>query len=47
MLVVSLLQTKSFLDNKEHQGYELEEVEFKCVKCMYFYKTLKHLMITC
>ena len=25
---------KIVLDNKEHQGHELEEVEFKCDKCI-------------
>ena len=38
---------KIVLDNKEHKGHELEEVEFKC---MFFCKTFKtfyaHMMST-
>ena len=32
---------KIILDFKEHQGHELEEVEFKCDGCMFFCKTFK------
>ena len=32
------IPNKIILDNKEHQGHELEEVEFKCDECMFFWQ---------